>query len=208
MTRIINYRVGDNNSNEIFDFSLYQLIKGMSAMRITISFFKPVLAAAIYYHYLGDIISPVVLDPCAGFGGRLLGFKSRYPEGTYIGIEPNKDTYKELLQLVELGQFKNVKLYNCKFEDFNLDSIKYDFAFTSITYYNKEKYSNSEQISFDDWKNTFITKILTLKNGYINLPDDLYSKLNLMNVIDAYISTRKTHFSKTNSNKKELIIKI
>ena len=107
-----------------------------------------------------------------------------------------------------MGQFKNVKLYNCKFEDFNLDSIKYDFAFTSIPYYNKEKYSNSEQISFDDWKNTFITKILTLKNGYINLPDDLYSKLNLMNVIDAYISTRKTHFSKTNSNKKELIIKI
>jgi len=89
MAKVIAYRIGLNKSGEVFDFTLKELVRGLSAYRHTISFFKPILASAIYEHYLGDISNPTVFDPCCGFGGRLLGFKGKYPGGTYIGCEPD-----------------------------------------------------------------------------------------------------------------------
>lgn len=38
MQKIIEYRIGCNNSDEVFDFSLYQMVKGLSANRKTVSF--------------------------------------------------------------------------------------------------------------------------------------------------------------------------
>ena len=70
MQEVIDYRIGLNNSDDIFDFSLHQLIRGLSARRITTSFFKPLLAASIYKHFIGnEVLNPVVFDPCCGFGG-------------------------------------------------------------------------------------------------------------------------------------------
>jgi hypothetical protein len=139
MRRIIKYRIGINDSGEVFDFTYHQLIKGLSAARYTISFFKPVLAAAIYKEFIGDNNTPVVIDPCAGFGGRLLGFKSIYPNGKYIGIEPNKETYDELVKLSE--NFSNIELHNCEIEDYT-GSKNCDLTFTSIPYFDLEDYSN------------------------------------------------------------------
>jgi hypothetical protein len=205
MYDVIKYRIGLNNSNETFDFSLANLVRGLSARRIIISFFKPLLASSIYYKLLGDSPTPVVFDPCCGFGGRLLGFKSKYPNGTYIGCEPNKDTYKELLQLIKDANFTNCHIYNCKIEEFDLSSIKYDIAFTSIPYFDVEQYSNNMNYeSFEQWAKIFVSKILLLKNGYIILPEKLYNQLNLTNSIWGSIHSRKSHFGKI--DKQELII--
>lgn len=207
---VIKYRVGCNESNEIFDFSLHQLVRGFSARRITISFFKPLLAGAIYKHYLGDKNAPVVLDPCCGFGGRLLGFKSVYPSGIYIGCEPNKETYEELLTLIKNAGFENVKIYNCKFEDFIDENYNYDLVFTSIPYYDVEIYSNNIKYkSFYEWKNTFIKSIEKYngRNCYINVSKDLGKKLNWSN-IDTYISSNRSHFDKNSESKVEIIVKI
>ena len=179
MHKIIKYRIGLNPAGECFDFSIKNLITGLTVNRYPVSFFKPMLAAAIYRKYLGEAETPTVFDPCAGFGGRLLGFKSTYPNGTYIGIEPNKKTFEELQQLVILGNLTNVKLHNCKIEDFT-EAIEYDFAFTSIPYFDLEDYNNPDitYTSFNHWKNTFISTLLKYDNLHININAKLFEDLS------------------------------
>jgi hypothetical protein len=205
MIKIIAYRIGLNNSGEIYDFSLRNLLKGMSAIRGTVSFFKPLVAAGIYKHYIGEKDNPVVFDPCCGFGGRLLGFKSVYPNGTYIGCEPNIKTYNELLLLSE--GFTNIKVYNCKLEDLN-HKIEYDFGFTSIPYFDLEDYKNGvEYKSFDEWREKFITPLLSYENMVINMSNELCELLELNTYIDGYLSNSKTHFRKSDK-KSEVLIKL
>ena len=171
MKQVIKYRIGINNSDEIFNFSLHQLIRGLSARRLTISFFKPLLAATIYKHFLGDAKSPTVIDPCAGFGGRMIGFKSIYPNGKYIGIEPNIETYNELVKLSK--NLTNVKLYNCKLEDY-AGSKECDLTFTSIPYFDLETYSNPVKYrDIEDWQDTFIKSLKTYNKLVVNLPNSL-----------------------------------
>lgn len=201
---VLKYRLGLNNSGEVFDISLYQMIKGISATRSSISFFKPLLAAYIYKSNLGDINNPTVFDPSAGFGGRLLGFKSVYPNGKYIACEPNKKTYTELLNLVDELKLTNVELYNCKFEDFTIN-FDYDFAFTSIPYFDLETYSNPvDYNSFEDWENTFMNKILSLNKAIINLSQEVYDRCELNTPIKNYLINGKNHFK--NMTNKELFI--
>lgn len=208
MYGMLKYRMGVNNAlngkGEFFDISLYQCLKGLSALRCTISFFKPLLASFLYKKYLGDKENPIVFDPCCGFGGRLLGFKTIYPNGTYIGCEPNIETYNELIELSK--EFTNVIIYNCKFEDLNID-FDYDLSLTSIPYFDLERYSNIvEYDDFDDWVNKFITPLLKLKNNIINMSYELAEKLDLLKYNDCYLINNKTHFH--NKYKKEVILKI
>ena len=206
MRRIIAYRIGCNSSGEVFDFSIKELIKGISAIRGVVSFFKPIVAGCIYQHYLINHNNPVVFDPCCGFGGRLMGFKSLYPNGTYIGVEPNVDTYNELNQLS--NNYSNIQLHNTKIEDFN-EEITYDIAFTSIPYYNLEVYSNNiEYGSFEEWKSIFIDKLLTYPRLLINMSEELCIKLGLTQYIDTYLSNQTSHFDTSRKTKKEVIIKL
>lgn len=220
MKDVIEYRIGCNDSEEVYDFSLHQLVRGLSARRVSVSFFKPILAASIYKKYIGDKTNPIVLDPCCGFGGRLLGFKSVYPNGTYIGCEPNIETYNELIQLVKNANWKNVIIHNIKFENFHWIPIQevegycinnnFDLIFTSIPYFDVEIYSNNtEYKSFDEWKNVFIKSIELYKNKncYINTTEEL-SKLLDWNNIDSYIISNRSHFDNKQGDKKEVIVKI
>jgi len=207
MLNVIRYRMGCNNSNEIFDFSLHQLVRGLSAVRYTASFFKPVLAASIYSHFLSNHDTPTVLDPCCGFGGRLLGFKSKFPNGKYIGCEPNIETYTELIQLTNDSNFTNVEIHNCKWEDFKIPT-EYDLVFTSIPYFDLEIYSNNtEYDNFDTWESTFIQKFKNLKNCYVNMDMSTCHRLKLNSSVKYYLNNGKSHFSKS-STKNEVIVKI
>lgn len=205
MKKVVKYRIGLNNSNEVFDFSLHQLIRGLSARRYTISFFKPLLAAAIYKHFLGDIKNPIVIDPCAGFGGRMLGFKSVYPNGEYIGIEPNIDTYNELVKLSK--NFSSIQLHNCKLEDY-VGNKDCDLTFTSIPYFDKETYSkNVKYNNFKHWKSTFIENLMSYNNLIINLPKDLEELFT--NYTEKYfIQNNTSHFNRNQNIKNELLIAI
>lgn len=206
MKKIIDYRIGLNKSGEFWDFSLKNIIKGFSANRKTISFFKPILAANIYKHYLGDNHSPVVFDPCAGFGGRLLGFKSIFPNGVYIGLDPDVNTWTNLVNLSK--NFNNCTIHNSKLEDFK-DTIDYDIAFTSIPYYDLEKYSQPiEYNDFDDWVCKFIKPLLGYPNMLINMSYNLCERLGLTEYIDSYIQSNTSHFNKKNNKKLEVIIKL
>lgn len=208
MNEVILYRIGCNNSGEVFDFSLHQIVRGLSARRITVSFFKPMLAAAIYKHHLGNVESPVVLDPCAGFGGRLVGFQSIYPNGTYIGVEPNTETFKELSDMVKRENWNNVMLINKKFEDVDINLFpKADLAFTSIPYFDKEIYSDGiSYSSFNEWKNSFISALERIPyKTLINTEADLAEKIGWVD-ISSYIQSNKSHFTKNYDKKPEVIV--
>ncbi len=206
MERIIKYRIGLNKNNEMFDFSLHQLVRGLSALRHTVSFFKPILAATIYKHFIGGKSNPIVFDPCCGFGGRLLGFKSLYPQGTYIGCEPNSETFNELIELSQ--NFTNVFLYNCKIEDFDLSLLpeNLDLTFTSIPYYDLETYSNPvEYKDFEEWNNTFLTKIKKCPKLIVNIPNSLRNCFDL-DVKEYIIQSNTSHFNKKENKKNEFLL--
>lgn len=206
MLKVIAYRIGINDSNEVFDLSLRNLINGISAIRGTISFFKPTVAAAIYKHYLGDIENPKVFDPCCGFGGRLLGFKSIYPNGSYTGCEPNVLTYGELKSVGD--RFDRVSITNVKLEDYRGDT-EYDLCFTSIPYFNTEDYKNNVNYKdFDDWRDKFITPLLKYKRLIINMSYELAVRLNLTGNIDTYLVNNVSHLNKNKKQKREVIIKL
>jgi hypothetical protein len=210
MTNIIKYRIGLNNSGEIYDFSLKNLVKGISAVRGTISFFKPIVAACIYKEFLKDFSQngiPKVFDPCCGFGGRMLGFKSSFPNGIYVGCEPNVETYNELLELSK--NFTNVTIYNCKVEELILENYDFDLSFTSIPYFDLEEYSNvMEYNNIEVWKDTFIKSLYKFPNLLLNIPKDLENCFE--NVLDKYYlkNSVSKHLAKKNGEEKyELILK-
>jgi hypothetical protein len=206
--RIIAWRIGINNSNETYNLSPKIIIRGMSAARQTISFFKPLVAAAIYKHYnVDNKQNLVVFDPCAGFGGRMLGFKSLYPDGKYIALEPNKYTFSNLETLA--GELGDCELHKTTLEDFN-KNIEYDFVFTSIPYFDMESYYGEETSykDFEEWKNIFIKKLLTYPRLIVNMSAELCNKLKLNQYIDTYLMNQPSHFTKIREPKKEVIIKM
>lgn len=144
--------------------------------------FQPYVARQIYSEYDAKRI----LDPCAGWGGRMIGAASL---GTfYHGFEPSTKTYEGLLKLGEfLKEFKNgfdYKIECLPFEDAKLTD-KYDIAFTSPPYYDTELYSKEETNScnryktFKDWCDGFylpmVNKVLKhTPNFIINVGDRKY----------------------------------
>lgn len=206
MSKVIAYRIGLNKNSEVFDFTLKELVKGLSAYRHTVSFFKPVLAASIYNHYLGDKSNPIVFDPCCGFGGRLLGFKGKYPNGKYIGCEPDVDTFNTLTTIS--SNMNEVHLFNSKLEDFDYSNLNYDIAFTSIPYFDLEIYKNHvEYDNLDVWKETFLKSLLSIPKLIVNMSESLCSDLGLDEYIDTYIYSNVSHMNKGNK-KKEVILKL
>jgi hypothetical protein len=123
--------------------SLYQAIQlGVNSSQY-VNEFPPHLARRLIQRFSKASV-PRVLDPCAGWGGRMIGAASVGAE--YVAWEPAPETYKGLLQLGQwLLQFKTgfkFYVYNAPYEDAT-DCGKFDFALTSPPYYDTELYSNS-----------------------------------------------------------------
>ena len=207
MQKIIDYRIGLNDSNEIFDFSIKQLMYGLSVNRFTISFFNPFLAFSIYKKFIGDNSSPIVVDPCCGFGGRLLGFKMAYPNGTYIGTEPNKETYDALLILVDELKLTNVQIHNIPYEQLDKTNICPDLTFTSPPYNDIETYSDGVSSHV-----ALVESLKKSKNCILNLSQQIATEFHINEecLVDK-IFTSKSPFNRTsnsNSTKWEGLYKI
>ena len=129
--------------------------------------FPPFVARTIYQTYAKkDRL--MVLDPCAGWGGRMIGCAS-IPNTTYVGYDPSTRTYEGLLKLGEwlktLQPTFNYKVYKMPYEDAEIVD-KYDIALTSPPYYNTEHYSDEPTNSlnrygtFDDWVSGFYAPLI------------------------------------------------
>lgn len=105
--------------------------------------FPPIVARTIYSTY-GKKDKLRILDPCAGWGGRMIGAAS-IPHTYYEACEPSTKTYEGLLKLGEwlqtLQPSFEFKINHIPYEEFdNWD--KFDIALTSPPYYNTEHYSD------------------------------------------------------------------
>lgn len=85
-----------------------------------------------------------VLDPCHGWGGRLIGFLLSHA-GSYEGFDVDPDTHKGVQQVAnDLAPYAEgkhtVRLHLTPFEDSKLKPAEFDFALTSPPYFNTEQY--------------------------------------------------------------------
>lgn len=107
-----------------------------------------------------------VLDPCAGWGGRMMGCVASGAK--YIGFEPNTTTYTNLAKIVEfLGIKDSVTLYNDCAENIDkYDFPKVDLVLTSPPYYNLEVYCDESTQSYKngqtyvEWSDAFLQPII------------------------------------------------
>ena len=120
-----------------------------------------------------------VFDPCAGWGGRLLGSLAAGAE-VYTAFEPNTETYEGLLRMVKfLGLESRVRLYKdsaLNMDSYNIRNI--DVVLTSPPYFDLEVYSHEDTqsvtgcTSYQMWVNKFLgplvqSSLQTLKpNGW------------------------------------------
>ncbi len=109
-----------------------------------------------------------ILDPCAGWGGRMIG--ASIVCNNYTCFDPATKTYNGLIKLYRwLNGFNNnfnASIYKLPFEDSKLKKESFDFALTSPPYYNTEKYSDEETNSlnryktFENWTNGFYIPLI------------------------------------------------
>ncbi|MBP5710597.1 MAG: hypothetical protein J6W84_06430 [Bacteroidales bacterium] len=129
--------------------------------------FPPAVARDIYIQY-GNKPFLKILDPCAGWGGRMIGAAS-IPNTYYEACEPNTKTYEGLLNLgawlKQLQPTFDFCIHKIPYEEFTSER-KFDIALTSPPYYNTEHYSDEETNSlnryktFDSWVDGFYTPLI------------------------------------------------
>jgi hypothetical protein len=237
MLYLLKYRFGINNSkkykynfgngdvffNELFNISLKQVRRSLETNRCTVSFFKPLIAKYIYNKYGFNGMN--VWDPCAGFGGRFLGFLGTFESGMYIGNEPNLKTFNELNDLSERIDVKNrINLSSEPIESASIPSV--DLVFTCPPYDFKEHYCNDNSQSdmkyktYTEWVNGFLVSLL--KKSYESLSNNKKCIIVInyknsdtcVNVAERVgfvlkdsidINNSKTHFNPTPNSEKCLI---
>lgn len=132
-----------------------------------VSNFRPTVAKALIKKYSSD--GDVILDPAAGYGGRLLGAISL--KRKYIGIEPCQDSYNGNVSMVKAlaNEAKGtVELINGCAEDIlrHFETSSVDVVISSPPYYKRERYSNDLNQSwlryptYEKWKSDFLKIIL------------------------------------------------
>ena len=132
--------------------------------------FRPQVAKMICDYYKPN----VVFDPCAGWGGRLLGVVSSGSK--YIGFEPNTKTFRSLQNMVKFLSIENQVTLICD-DALNMkkyDLPKVDMILTSPPYFDLEIYSDEEtqshknRLSYDDWSEHFLKEIIIQSNQLLN----------------------------------------
>ncbi|MDA3855872.1 MAG: hypothetical protein PF569_06420 [Candidatus Woesearchaeota archaeon] len=146
---------------------LYQVLQlGINGVQY-VNEFPPHIARDLYKNY-GLNKNSKVLDPCSGWGGRMLGASTIVD--SYTGFDPSTKTYTGLVKLSEFIKTMNssfVADIKClPFEESNLKNETFDFAFTSPPYYDSEEYSTEETNSlvkyksFEEWCDGFYLPLI------------------------------------------------
>lgn len=130
--------------------------------------FPPIIARQIVEQFCDTRTEIKILDPCAGWGGRMIGCAS-IGNVSYTACEPASLTNVGLqklgkwLQLLQ-PDFK-FAVYKLPYEEFTTDK-KFDIALTSPPYYNTEHYSDestnsfNRYLTFSDWVQKFYAPLI------------------------------------------------
>ena len=149
--------------------------------------FLPIRAKAIYERFCPK--NGIIYDYSAGFGGRMLGALTSKNNYKYIAVQPNSDTYYNLLQLGQVienitNKKQSFQIYKECSENF-ISKEKIDFAFSCPPFFDLQKYSNEPTQSiikfpqYKDWLEYYVRP--TIKNCYFSLKQDGIFAVDLMN---------------------------
>ena len=152
--------------------------------------FVPMRAKAIY-----ELLCPengIVWDYCCGYGGRMLGCLSSKKNFTYIGTEPNTETYENLIKFGKAIESvtkreNSFRVLRQGSEVVEFKEDVFDFAFSSPPYFNLEHYSDEPTqcyIKFPDiysWIDGYVRQ--TIYNIYKYLKHDRYYAVNIADFI-------------------------
>jgi hypothetical protein len=115
-----------------------------------------------------------VLDPCAGWGGRMLGTVAYGAH--YTGFEPNTTTYANLQKIVQFLEIENSVTLICddarNMTKYNLQS--FDMVLTSPPYFDLEIYAHESTQSvtgtstYQQWADGFLRDIIKLGIDHLN----------------------------------------
>lgn len=180
---IVDYLVKKNADRSARNIR-YHICRSKNTKRTSV--FPVRVAKTLYYLYGKDNMK--VLDPCAGYSSRLLGFYSCARGGTYEGIEPCQRTFDGLLEtqkkIEPMAENHTAHLYKGCAESYmaELDG-KYDIIFTSPPYFDLEKYSDEKSQSYisypkyEEWLDGFLFPLI--RESHRLLADDGVFLLNV-----------------------------
>jgi hypothetical protein len=150
--------------------------------------FRPAIAKAICERYCPGGGS--VLDPCAGWGGRLFGFYCNQVVRRYVGIDASANTVRGLKHMLcILGRDfpdKVAEIHYSAFEDWNTNE-RFDLVFTSPPYFNKEWYDSDDHQSssrypiYSQWHDKFLLPLI--KKSFSLLKENGILVLNVADVM-------------------------
>ena len=156
-----------NINNKVQPYCLYHRHMGLGHKGyMYVQEFPPYIARDIYKRYCSD--GDKILNPCGGWGGRLIGLASCMWENIeYWETEPSTKTYNGLVKLKEfLNLNDNYKQFNVPFEKLKIPKEYFDFVFTSPPYFDTERYSEEEtqsyvgKESYEEWRDDFLYVML------------------------------------------------
>ncbi len=112
-----------------------------------------------------------ILDPCVGWGGRMLGTLAAFPDTTYVGFEPDKNTFSALLQILKDEAIpeharKRAALFKEPAEIGLQKNIgPFDMILTSPPYFNLEVYTSGQQSiqtykTWDEWVSKWLKPVI------------------------------------------------
>jgi len=161
------------SDTKLVEFNIRKSVKVFGAQ--SVSNFRPTIAKWVYTKFHAEN----VLDPCTGFGGRLLGaicsniksYTSTDPSMTIY--QGNTNLYKALSGLELMPHYPKINLIFSPFEDFKTCD-KYDLIFTSPPYFDIEKYSDTHNTQsylrypkYEIWKEKFLKVLIEKSYDYL-----------------------------------------
>jgi hypothetical protein len=126
-------------------FEMYRRLKG------AIVFFRPTIAINMYV----ECSATAVLDPCAGWGGRMLGAMVKNIK--YTGIDTNTDLQPAYDEMMKLPSTSEVHMIWEDALQVDFSNIDYDCVLTSPPYFDLEIYPHMKSW---ETKKKFYTEFL------------------------------------------------
>ena len=147
------------------------------------SFYRPHLSRQVIKIY--NKSNGILFDPCAGWGGRMLGTVST--GWNYVSCDPNIETYNNVNRIIDFLEIGNkVNLHNIPVETFDIEGLKeIDIVLTSPPYFNLEVYNQDENQSYNKfntyevWRDQWLFPIITRSLSV--LKENGISAWNVMN---------------------------
>ena len=147
--------------------------------------FKPIVAKTIYEKYK----SKNILDFSMGWGDRLAGFFATKKTERYVGTDPNQDLQKGYGDQVALycnHSSKEVIFRDKPAEEMVYTKEEFDTIFTSVPYFDTERYSTADTQSWvrykdlGEWLHNFLFE--SIERAWLALKRDGIMLINLSDV--------------------------